>query len=122
MIEPGNKLVTWNPQLDFRPGIYRHTKSGNLYSTIGIVFHHDEQRPMVMYVSLKFGTPAVRPLYGWKEDPDAWLDQVEVDAPVTIELPAEERVGASGSVTRRMPRFQWVRDVPTNTPLTSMVT
>lgn len=98
MIQPGEV------QKDFRPGLYRHSKSGNLYSAVALAFHHDGQRPMVLYVSLMYGTPAVRPLYGWPGDEDAWLDTVDVDV--------------GGGCIVQKPRFEWVEAAPTNTVLT----
>lgn len=106
MIDKTDSSVSHVPAVDFRPGIYKHSKSGNLYSAIGLVFHHDGQRPVVLYVSLVYGTPAVRPLYGWAEDPDAWLDEVVVES-------------ASGARTMR--RFEYVSSVPTNVAFTSPV-
>lgn len=106
MIDKTDTSVSHIPSVDFRPGIYKHSKSGNLYSAIGLVFHHEDQRPMVLYVSLVYGTPAVRPLYGWVEDPDAWLDEVVVES-------------ASGA--RSMRRFEFQSSVPTNVAFTSPV-
>jgi Protein of unknown function (DUF1653) len=106
MITKTDTSVSHVPSIDFRPGIYKHSKSGNLYSAIGLVFHHDEQRPMVLYVSLVYGTPAVRPLYGWADDPDAWLDEVVVES-------------ASGARSAR--RFEFQSSVPTNVAFTMSV-
>lgn len=62
---------------NFRPGIYRHPKSGGLYTALGLVIHHHTRLPMVKYVSLTTGEENVRPLVGWPEDPVGWTDIIE---------------------------------------------
>jgi hypothetical protein len=81
----------------FRPGLYRHYKGG-LYTALALVLHHESKLPMVVYVSHAYGAHRVRPLRGWPGDPDGWLDEVEVDG-------------------QRVPRFTFVSDVPTDTPI-----
>lgn len=79
----------------FKPGLYRHRKTGGLYTAIGLVTHHEKRLPMVKYVSHTYGGENVRPLVGWIGDPDGWLDEVQVD-------------GKWG------PRFEFVGDLPSD--------
>jgi hypothetical protein len=66
----------------FRPGLYRHTKSGGLYTALGIVRHHETGYPMVLYYSHAHATLSVRPLYGYTgprcADPDGFADRFEL--------------------------------------------
>jgi hypothetical protein len=57
----------------FKPGLYRH-KKGGLYNALCLVTHHETRLPMVLYVSLAYGSTNVRPLVGWHGDPDGWTD------------------------------------------------
>lgn len=79
---------------DFKPGLYRHTTTGGLYTAICLVANGDDREPWVLYVSHQYGGTSVRPLnrnahYG------AWNDYVN----------AVER------------RFEFVGELPSNTPI-----
>lgn len=63
----------------FKPGLYEHYKGG-LYVALGLVTHHHTRKPMVVYVSCKYGTTNVRPLEGWDRDEDGWTDITVNDA------------------------------------------
>ncbi len=80
----------------FRPGLYRHYRGGT-YNALALVTHHETRAPMVIYVSLTYGTVNVRPLHGWEGDRDGWLDPV--------------RQG-----TKFIERFTFVGELPSNTP------
>jgi hypothetical protein len=80
----------------FRPGIYRHYRTGGLYSALELVVHHETRQPVVLYVSHEhrddeYGGRNVRPLNGWNDgaisvsggavgciDQDGWLDTVTI--------------------------------------------
>lgn len=62
----------------FKLGTYKHYK-GDLYTAVGLVTHHETRLPMVVYISHKKGCINVRPLNGWIDDPDGWLDEVELE-------------------------------------------
>lgn len=67
--------------IPFDPGLYRHTKSGGLYTALGIVRHHETGQPMVVYFSHTHGSVSTRPLYGFVgprcSDPDGFADRFE---------------------------------------------
>ena len=65
-----------NPLAEFKTGIWKHY-TGGLYVVTGLVRHHHTGNPMVEYISLETGNKNVRPLRGWPEDPDGFLDLVE---------------------------------------------
>lgn len=84
---------------EFRPGLYRHYKGG-LYTAVGLVSHHETREPMVLYISHTYGGLSVRPLHGWRGDPDGFLDPIPM------------------SVTQKMrTRFEWVGELPSDTPI-----
>lgn len=93
---------------EFKPGLYRHTKTGGMYTAIGLVTHHETRQPMVLYVSHKYGGSNVRPLDGWPGDPDGWRDQVEIPG---------ERQGDMHTI-EQVPRFTFIGDLPSDTPIT----
>ena len=62
----------------FKLGVYRHYK-GDLFTAIGLVTHHETRLPMVLYVSHGKGCVNARPLNGWTDDPDGWMDDVELE-------------------------------------------
>lgn len=88
------------------PGLYRHQRSGGLYTVIGMATHHEKRLPMVKYVSHTYGGENVRPLYGWPGDPDGWLDMVEPDGTLA-KAPSETM----------MLRFKFVGELPSDTKI-----
>jgi hypothetical protein len=90
----------------FRPGLYRHTKTGGFYTAICLVTHHEGRHPMVLYVSHKNGGLNIRPLRGVPGDPDGFLDVVTI----AHNLP--------GVIVRAdHQRFTFVGDLPSDTPI-----
>lgn len=86
-------------------GIWRHYKGG-LYRVTGLARHHENGKPMVIYVSLKYGTVNVRPMYGWVGDRDAFMGAVK--------LKGKWLKGADAGFT---PRFVYVgQAVPGSVP------
>ncbi|HMI84858.1 MAG TPA: DUF1653 domain-containing protein [Polyangiaceae bacterium] len=63
-------------------GLYKHTKSGGLYTVLGLVRHHETGNPMVVYYSHGHGSVSTRPLYGFVgprcSDPDGFADRFEL--------------------------------------------
>ncbi len=60
-----------------RLGVYVH-HSGGEYTATGFIWHHETQRPMVKYVSHKYGKENARPLRGWPTiDEDGWNECVQ---------------------------------------------
>jgi hypothetical protein len=63
------------------PGVYRHTKSGGIYTVFGLVRHHETGHPMVIYYSHSHGTLSTRPLHGFVgprcADPDGFAERFE---------------------------------------------
>jgi hypothetical protein len=61
------------------PGLYRHTKSGGLYTVLGLVRHHETGNPMVVYYSHGHGSVSTRPLHGFTgprcADPDGFAER-----------------------------------------------
>lgn len=47
------------------PGLYRHKKSGGLYTVLGLIRHHETGRPMVVYYSHSHDSVSTRPLWGF---------------------------------------------------------
>lgn len=64
------------------PGLYRHIKSGALYTVLGLVRHHETGKPMVLYYSHGHGTLSTRPLHGFAtsrcSDPDGFAERFEL--------------------------------------------
>jgi hypothetical protein len=83
----------------FKPGLYRHTVSGGLYTVEGLITHHEKRLPMVLYVSHKYGGRSTRPLLGWPGDPDGFFNSVQHHG-------------------ERWLRFSYVGDLPSDTPIT----
>lgn len=84
--------------LRFRPGLYKHVKTGNLYRALFLAAHHDSREPWVVYVSLSRGSLNVRPLKGLEEVRDGWDDAVG-----TVASP-------DGVTHTTVPRFQLFED------------
>jgi hypothetical protein len=63
------------------PGLYRHAKSGDFYTVLGLVRHHETGNPMVVYYSHKHGSVSTRPLHGFVgprcSDPDGFAERFE---------------------------------------------
>jgi len=91
---------------EFTTGLYRHYKGG-LYTAIALVTHHETRKPMVLYVSHTYGGMNVRPLYGWRGDPDGWADLIDPSL-----LDPDQPRGHT------MPRFTYVGPLPSDTPVT----
>jgi Protein of unknown function (DUF1653) len=72
------------------PGLYRHIKSGALYTVLGLVRHHETSKPMVIYYSHGHGSLSTRPLHGFVtsrcSDPDGFADRFEC---VEVGMPPE---------------------------------
>ncbi len=83
----------------FMPGLYVHYKGG-IYTAAGIVYHHETKEPYVLVTSHDYGTPTIRPLYGLPNDPDGFLDEVDVPD------------GANQVIRKR--RFQYVGRFPSD--------
>lgn len=58
-----------------RLGVYVHHGGGE-YTVTGLIWHHETQRPMVKYISHKYGKENARALRGWPIDPDGWNESV----------------------------------------------
>lgn len=58
-------------------GLYRHKKSGGLYTVLGLIRHHETGHAMVVYYSHGHGSVSTRPLWGFEgarcSDPDGFL-------------------------------------------------
>lgn len=74
----------------FLPGLYEHYKGG-LYVALHLVAHHDNRLPMVVYISLTYGSVNVRPLVGWPGDEDGFFDEMPI-----------------GNSTLTHPRFRYI--------------
>ena len=61
----------------FVPGVYRHAKTGDLYSALFILIHHDTRLPWVGYVSHADGVLNHRPLDPCPGEPSGWNDTIE---------------------------------------------
>jgi hypothetical protein len=85
---------------EFRPGLYKHTKTSSFYTAICLVTHHESRMPYVLYVSHTYGGTNIRPLVPVEGDPDAWTDMI--------------RVGNSGGAADMAPRFFHIGDLPSN--------
>jgi hypothetical protein len=60
-----------------RLGVYVHHGGGE-YTVTGLIWHHETQRPMVKYISHKYGKENARALRGWpKIDEDGWNECVQ---------------------------------------------
>lgn len=70
------------------PGLYRHIKSGGLYTVFGLIRHHETGRPMVVYYSHAHGSVSTRPLQGFGgprcADPDGFEGRF---IPIIIDRP-----------------------------------
>lgn len=80
--------------IPFDPGLYRHTKSGGLYTALGVVRHHETGGPMVIYYSHTHGSVSTRPLYGFVgprcADPDGFAERFELitkSPSIAVQLP-----------------------------------
>jgi len=82
--------------LRFRPGLYNHKRTGNLYRALFLAAMHDTREPMVVYISLSHGSLNVRPLKG--EEGEGWDD------------PVGTRASPDGVTFTALPRFQLVED------------
>jgi hypothetical protein len=82
----------------FEPGLYQHYKGG-FYTALMLVTHHENRQPMVLYISHANGSTNVRPLFGWGGDPSSWASMVMLDE------------------TTSVPRFKFIRELPSNTPI-----
>ena len=71
----------------FKPGLYQHYK-GNAYVALCLVTHHETRLPMVLYISLVYGSTNVRPLIGWPGDEDGFID-----SPPLLQRPRFHYVG-----------------------------
>jgi hypothetical protein len=62
-------------------GLYRHIRSGGLYTVLGLVRHHETGHPMVIYYSHGHGTLSTRPLHPLAtsrcSDPDGFEGRFE---------------------------------------------
>lgn len=84
--------------VSFKPGLYQHYK-GNAYVALCLVTHHEARLPMVLYISLVYGSTNVRPLIGWPGDEDGFIDEV-----------------TRGMSTFTTPRFKYVGTLPSDVP------
>jgi hypothetical protein len=80
-------------------GLYRHIRSGGLYTVLGLVRHHESGAPMVIYFSHGHGTLNTRPLRGFAtsrcSDPDGFAERFEFLADATVKrTPAGQGVAA----------------------------
>lgn len=63
-------------------GLYRHIRSGGIYTVLGLVRHHETGKAMVIYYSHAHGTVNTRPLHGFVgpkgcSDPDGFAERFE---------------------------------------------
>lgn len=63
---------------EVRPGIYRHYKGG-LYTVLFVAEDHETRAKQVVYVCHEKGGVTVRPMRGTPDDPDGWLDEVNLN-------------------------------------------
>lgn len=64
----------------FKPGLYVHTKTGNLYRALFLAAMHDTREPHVVYFSLSRGSLNIRPLKGTAESGfEGWDDMAAVE-------------------------------------------
>ena len=63
---------------EVRAGLYAHYKGGR-YTVLFIAEHHETRAPQVIYVCHETGGLNVRPVRGTPDDPDGWLDEVNVN-------------------------------------------
>lgn len=59
----------------FLPGLYKHYRGG-AYVALCLAVHHETRLPMVVYISLTYGSTNVRPIIGWPGDEDGFLDRM----------------------------------------------
>jgi hypothetical protein len=89
-----------DPEKDFTPGLYRHMKSGGLYTAMRLIRHGANRKPMVVFVSHRYGGESTRALYGWPGDEEAWLDMVKIEIKgVPVEVRRFAHIGALPSDT-----------------------
>jgi hypothetical protein len=75
------------------PGLYRHIKSGGLYTVFGLVRHHETGTPMVVYYSHQHGSVSTRPIHGFTtprcSDPDGFVERFALitDRPGSVGQP-----------------------------------
>ena len=60
------------------PGRYRHYKGGE-YTVLFVAEHHETRAKQVVYVCHEKGGVTVRPMRGTPDDPDGWLDEVNLN-------------------------------------------
>jgi hypothetical protein len=82
----------------FKPGLYRHTTTGGLYTVEALVTHHETRLPVVLYTSHKYGGRSIRPLLGWPGDADGFFN--------TVQHKGETRL-----------RFTYVGSLPSDIPI-----
>jgi hypothetical protein len=63
---------------ELQPGVYQHYK-GDRYTVLFVGKHHDSRAEMVIYLSHKTGGINVRPLRATPDDPDGWLEEVNLN-------------------------------------------
>lgn len=63
---------------DVRPGEYRHYKGGK-YTVLFVAEHHETRAKQVVYVCHEHGGVTIRPVRGTPDDPDGWLDRVNLN-------------------------------------------
>jgi hypothetical protein len=83
---------------EYKPGLYKHQKTGSFYTALMLVTHHGSRKPYVLYISHTYGGANIRPLVPVPGDPDAWTDLV--------------RVGNSGGSADWTPRFAYLGELP----------
>ena len=91
---------------DFKPGLYLHYRGG-MYTALALVTHHENRQLYVLYMSHTYGGLNVRPLLGVEGDKDGWLDEVEVEI--------------APNYTDKVPRFKFIGDLPSDTPIKDRV-
>ena len=62
---------------ELQPGLYQHYKGGK-YTVLFVAEHHDTRAPQVIYLCHETGGFNTRPLHGTPEDPDGWLEEVNL--------------------------------------------
>ena len=63
---------------EVRPGLYKHYRGG-LYTVLFVAEHHETRAPQVVYVCHELHSLNVRPVRGTPDDPDGWLDEVNLN-------------------------------------------
>lgn len=76
------------PDQSIKPGVYKHSKKGNLYQVIGIAHHSETLEPLVVYQA-KYDSPEFGPNALWVRPVAMFTELVTVDG-------------------KEVPRFVWV--------------